>query len=85
MDDPYKIEASHKLISKSVPRSRIDRLLLCASTLGDLDIAQHLLEACADPSAVDSDGSTPLHLATENGHEALAQLLADTTAPPSSQ
>jgi len=64
-------------ISKPVQRGHADRLLLCASTFGDLDIAQHLLDAGVGVSMADDHGWTPLHRAAQNGHEELAWLLVD--------
>jgi len=59
-------------ISEPVQRGHADRLLLCASTFGDLDIAQHLLDAGVGVSMADDHGWTPLHRAAQNGHEELA-------------
>jgi len=77
-----------KLISKSVLRSRVVRLLLYASRFGDLEITQHLLDVGVGVSAVNGNGRTALHAAAENGHEALVlQLLgrgADISAVTSS-
>ena len=73
-----------KFIPKCIRRGRINKLLLSASTFGDLVIAQHLLKVGADVSAAESFGSTPLHYAALNGHEAVARLLAAATTPPSS-
>jgi len=78
-----KLNFHNKFISESVQRGCVDRLLLCASTFGDLDIAQHLLNADVDVSAVDRDGNTPLHLAAANGHEAVALQLLDRGADAS--
>ncbi len=36
-----------------------------------------LIEERADIEAKDDEGRTPLHLAAEKGHEAVAQLLVD--------
>ena len=78
-----KLNFHNTFIFDSVQRGCVNRLLLCASTFGDLDIAQHLLDAGADASAVDSDKSTPLHFAARNGHEALALQLLDRGADAS--
>jgi len=78
-----KLKLPTKHISKSVQRGRVIRLLICASTFGDLDIAQYLLKAGADVSAVDRYRNTPLHLAAESGHEALALQLLDRGADAS--
>jgi len=72
-----KLKLPAKLISKSVQRGRLVRLLLYASSFGDLEIAQHLLDVGADASVVDSDGRTPLHWAAERGHEVLVLQLLD--------
>ena len=78
-----KLKLTIKSISKSVWRDRIDRLLLSASTFGDLVIAQHLLEAGADVSAAASDGTTPLHVAVWNRYDELARLLLECGADAS--
>jgi len=72
-----KLKFPATFISESVQRGCVHRLLHWASEFGDLDIAQHLLDADVDVSAADDYGSTPLHGAARNGHEALAQLLID--------
>lgn len=40
-----------------------------------LDIVALLLEAGADLSLARNDGVTPLHIAAQNGHRAICQLL----------
>jgi ankyrin repeat protein len=40
-------------------------------------IAQLLIERGADPTAVNSEGKTLLHIASQEGHVAIANLLID--------
>jgi ankyrin repeat protein len=40
-------------------------------------VARLLLDKGASAEAADNDGSTPLHLASQTGHEAVARLLLD--------
>ena len=72
-----KLKFPTTLISETVQRDRVNRLLLCASNFGDLEIARHLLDAGADVSTAGRDGWTPLRAAAGNGHEAVAWLLLD--------
>jgi len=72
-----KLNLHNTFIFESVQRGCVDRLLLCASTFGDLGIAQHLLDGGADASAVGDDRRTPLHLAVIHRHEALVLQLLD--------
>jgi len=72
-----KLKFPTAFISETVQRDYVGRLLLCASKFGDLDIAQHLLDAGADVSTTDNFGRTPLDAAAANGHEAVARLLLD--------
>jgi len=78
-----KLKLPTKLISKSVRRGRVVRLLHYASSFGDREIVQHLLDVGVGVSAVDRYRRTPLHLAAMNGHEALALQLLDQGADPS--
>jgi len=72
-----KVKFPTTSISETVQRDRLDRLLLCASKFGDLDIAQQLLDAGVGILTTDEKGRTPLHAAAVNGHEAMARLLLD--------
>ena len=72
-----KLKFPTTFISETVQRDRVNRLLLCASKFGDLEIARQLLDAGADVSTADNKGRTPLRAAVENGHETLARLLLD--------
>jgi len=56
---------------------RVNHLLLYASRFGDLDIAQHLLDAGVGASAAYEYAEAPLYVAAQNGHDALARLLLD--------
>ena len=70
-----KLKLPTTFICEAVRNDRVDRLLLYASTFGDLEICLHLLDAGVCVSVVDGYGSTPLHAAVRNGHETLARLL----------
>ena len=77
-----KLKFPTTFIAETAQKGCVHRLLDHASQFGDLGIAQHLLDAGVDHSAVVAGdyrgrGRTPLHLATENGHEAVARLLLD--------
>ena len=63
--------------SKSVENARIDRLFLTVCKVGDPNVARLLIDRGADVSAANKYGSTPLHRASEAGHEAVARLLVD--------
>ena len=83
-----KLKLPTTFISESVQKDYVDQLLLCASEFGDLDIAQHLLDAGVDVSAKDGDfayGRTTLHIAARYGHEAVARLLLDRGADVSAK
>jgi ankyrin repeat protein len=54
--------------------------LHCAAVVGNVDVAQLLLQARADPNAVADDALTPLHLATRTNHLATMALLLDAKA-----
>jgi len=71
-----KLKFPTTFISQTVQRNRVDRLLLCASKLGDLEIARHLLDAGVDISTA-NENRTPLRVAAEYGHEAVVRLLLD--------
>ena len=74
-----KLKFPTTFISESVHKGCVDQLQLCASEFGDLDIAQHLLDAGVgvDVSAEDGFRWTPLHFAAQHGHEAAARVLLD--------
>jgi len=72
-----KLKFPATFVSETVQRDRVNRLLLRAALLGDLEIAQHLLDLGADVSEADWKGWTPLRAAAENGNEAVARLLLD--------
>ncbi|KAL1499515.1 hypothetical protein AB1Y20_011718 [Prymnesium parvum] len=55
--------------------STVHTELLAACTLGHLDDARRLLDACADANGRAEFGTTPLMRAAEQGHAALAGLL----------
>ena len=80
-----KLKLPTTFISEWVQKGCVDRLLLCVSEFGDLDIAQHLLDAGVDVSAKDRYGRTSLLSAAENGHEAVARLLLDRGADVSAK
>jgi hypothetical protein len=72
-----KLTSPTTFISETIQSYQVAKFLLCASKFGDLDIAQHLLDAGVSVSKVDKHRRTPLHISAENGHEALARLLVD--------
>jgi len=80
-----KLKLPTTFISESVQKDYADRLLLYPSEFGDLDVAQHLLDAGVDVSAKDGDDRTALHIAAEYGHEAVARLLLDRGADVSAK
>lgn len=59
--------------------SQVDRqgntALIMASGAGDLESVQRLLALGADPFVANRYGETPLYLALQNGHRAVAELL----------
>ena len=60
-------------------------ILHMASSTGDVEIVQLLLQLGADPCAhatVDGHGRTPLHVAAEEGHAQMVQLLAEHGGDP---
>jgi ankyrin repeat protein len=48
---------------------------MVAATLGDLEMAQLLIEKGADPNAMAPDGTTALSRARDGRHAAIASLL----------
>ena len=69
-----KETADKRLADGSTPLS-------AAALRGHLDIAKHLLEVGADPSASNADGNTPLHVAAFLCREELVRLLLSKKAP----
>jgi ankyrin repeat protein len=54
--------------------------LWCAAALGDRDAVGRELAAGADPNAAGDQGTTPLQVAAQNGHQEVAELLLDAEA-----
>jgi len=76
-----KLKFPTTFITETEQKGCVHRLLVHASQFGDLDIAQHLLDAGVGVSAMVAagydEGRTPLHFAAARGHEAVARLLLD--------
>ena len=53
-----------------------------AAGKGNKNIATQLLQANAQPTALDNDGQTALHWAAGNGREAVVDLLLEANADP---
>jgi len=70
-----RITLKSPIVKSRLLERHINRLLLHASTFGDLDVARHPLDVGVGASAADDDGPTPLRAAAQNGYEALARLL----------
>merc|ERR1712137_31243 len=49
---------------------------------GHMDLVQFLLQAQADPGALDKDEKTPLHFAQQKGHARIVELLRSPSASP---
>jgi ankyrin repeat protein len=87
IDQPVALRLKRKHSAVSMPqpveKAQIDRLLLQACRLGDLDITRLLIGVGADITAANKDQQMALHLAAGEGHEAVVRLLLDRGADPS--
>lgn len=61
-------------------KTRFTALTIAASG-GNVEVVRLLLEHGADTSLAESDGSTPLDRARQNGHSAVVVLLEESSAP----
>ena len=68
-------DAIIKLLLKNVDANAKHELLLSAASQGDATIVELLLERSTDADTKDSNGRTPLSLASENGHSSVVTLL----------
>ncbi|MFJ3640085.1 ankyrin repeat domain-containing protein [Streptomyces sp. NPDC090108] len=66
-------------------RKKHSRSLFSAILSGDTARAERALRAGADPEGADSDGTTPLYLASVNGEAAIAGLLLAAGAAPDTE
>lgn len=57
------------------PKAGVTTPLHEAAAIGDHNQVDRLIQAGADPKAVDEAGRTPLHLAAENGHGGTCEVL----------
>lgn len=55
-------------------------ILVAAASLGDVEIVEKLLQRPQDPDGHNGDFDSPLHLAAENGHAEVVQLLLEAEA-----
>jgi ankyrin repeat protein len=72
------LEDKHDFHVNSI-NERSETLLHLAAMYGRTYAVQMLLEKGASVNVVTADNKTPLHLALENGHEQIANLLTETT------
>ena len=74
LKDTYILNANEKYFV--LPRDPIlDKQLIEASRVGDLDKVRNLLDRKVDANAVDNTKWTPLHFASSYGHTAVVDLL----------
>ncbi|MEU9731463.1 ankyrin repeat domain-containing protein [Streptomyces sp. NPDC048002] len=66
-------------------RKKLSRRLFEAILTGDVSHAKALLRSGADPEQPDSDGTTPLYLASVQGEAELARLLLESGASPDTE
>ena len=81
----FRLRQKFPTVFKPQPeeKAHIDRLHLQACKFGDLDIVRLLAGVGADVTAADNLQQTPLHMASQEGHEAVARLLLDQGADAS--
>ncbi|GAA1426748.1 ankyrin repeat domain-containing protein [Streptomyces thermospinosisporus] len=66
-------------------RKKLTRRLLDAIVVGDTAGVRAALRAGADPEHPDSEGATPLYLASVSGHAEIARLLLNAGARPDTE
>ena len=78
-------EVVQEILGSGVPAQPTDFAITplhCGVCSGSREMVSLLLQAGADPNAVDLDGNTPLHWAVSNGHTDIVQLLLQYHANP---
>merc|ERR1712205_20212 len=68
-------QAAWKLAPELAPAKEERPQLLTLAETGDVDAMRELLVCGTDPNTIDKHGTTPLLLATRNGHSDCAQTL----------
>ncbi|MDP2897204.1 MAG: ankyrin repeat domain-containing protein [bacterium] len=78
-DQRERIEGSEELVEAAKPG---DVQILLSAAKGQKDAVQRLLDSGANVFATDALGRTPLHLAAQNGHREVANMLISAASSP---